>query len=191
MLFVNGASHQAAVGAHHKAAKLGIDRHIAHTVGGKHLIIHLMYTGADLQNIIRLLLRTVRNANAAGQIDKADFYAQLVLQLHCYIKQHLGQQRIILVGHRIGAQECVQTELLYALGLHDPEGLKQLFGGHTVLGVPRVVHNIIGDLKHTAGIVAAAHFAGQLAAGFFHGFNMGNVIQVDDTAQVVAVFELL
>ena len=74
MLFVNGAGHQAAVGAHHKAAKLGIDRHIAHTVGGKHLIIHLMYTGADLQNIIRLLLRTVRNANAAGQIDKADFY---------------------------------------------------------------------------------------------------------------------
>ena len=191
MFFMDCRGYQTAIRSHHKTSHLGINRHIAHTVGGKHLIIHLMYTGADLQNIIRLLLRTVGNANAAGQIDKADFYAQLVLQLHCYIKQHLGQQRIILVGHRIGAQECVQTELLYALGLHDPEGLKQLFGGHTVLGVPRVVHNIIGDLKHTAGIVAAAHFAGQLAAGFFHGFNMGNVIQVDDTAQVVAVFELL
>ena len=47
MLFMNGLCHQTAVGAHHKAAELRINRHVAHAGRHKHFFINLAHAFSD------------------------------------------------------------------------------------------------------------------------------------------------
>ncbi len=75
-LFVHGLGDEAAVGARHKAAKLGHQRDVAHAGGNEHLLIDLAHAFADFENIVGLLFREVGDADAAGEIDKADMHAQ-------------------------------------------------------------------------------------------------------------------
>ena len=82
LLFVDGLSDQAAVGTHHKAAHLGVDRHIAHAGGNQDLVVCRVHPLADGVNVVGLLLGQIGDADAAGQIDEGDVCAGLALQAH-------------------------------------------------------------------------------------------------------------
>ena len=53
------------------------------------------------------------------------------------------------------------------------------------LAVARVIHDVIANLKDSARIVAAAHLFRQLSNSFLHFFNVRDIIQVDDTVQMM------
>ena len=60
---------------------------------------------------------------------------------------------------------------------------------HAVFGVARVVHDVVADLKQSARVVAAADMVfGRYPTACFHFFNMCDVIQIDDGAQISAAF---
>ena len=56
LLLVDGLGDQAAVGAHHKATHLGVDRHIAHAGGDQNLVVGCVYALADGVDVVSLLL---------------------------------------------------------------------------------------------------------------------------------------
>ena len=65
-LFVDGLGDQASVGAHHKAAHLGADRHIAHAGGNQNLVVGCVYALADGVDVVSLLLGQIGDAHATG-----------------------------------------------------------------------------------------------------------------------------
>ena len=66
LLLVDGLGDQTAVGAHHKAAHLGADGHIAHTGGNQDFVVGRVHSLADGMDVVGLLLGQVGDANAAG-----------------------------------------------------------------------------------------------------------------------------
>ena len=56
LLLVDGLGDQAAVGAHHKAAHLGADGHIAHAGRNQDLVVCRIHSLADGVNVVGLLL---------------------------------------------------------------------------------------------------------------------------------------
>ena len=66
LLLVDGLGDQAAVGAHHKAAHLGADGHIAHAGGNQDLVVGRVHSLADGVNVVGLLLGQIGDADAAG-----------------------------------------------------------------------------------------------------------------------------
>ena len=77
--------------------------------------------------------------------------------------------------------------MLHAFFLHDLKSLRDLFFRHSILGVSGVVHNAVAHFKISARIVAAAHGLRQISDRFFHRFDMRDVIQIDDAAQLLTV----
>ena len=78
VLGVDGARDQAAIGAHHKAAHLSKDGYIVHARWNQDLLIgaaNALADGADC-----LLFGTIGDAHAAGEVDKANAAAGLLLQ---------------------------------------------------------------------------------------------------------------
>ena len=72
LLLVDGLGDQAAVGAHHKAAHLGADGHVAHAGGNQGDTSSYaagVYPLADGADVVGLLLGQVGDADAAGQVD--------------------------------------------------------------------------------------------------------------------------
>ena len=70
----------------------------------------------------------------------------------------------------------MDAEFFGALFLQDAESLKNLFCGHAIFGISRIIHDPVADLKNTAGIVTAADPFGNGADGVFQKLNVGNVI---------------
>ena len=66
LLLVDGLGDQAGVGAHHKAAHLGVDCHIAHACGDQDLVVCRVHSLADGVNVVGLLFGQVGDADAAG-----------------------------------------------------------------------------------------------------------------------------
>ena len=69
VLFVDDGGHQCTVGAGGKAAHLAEDGHIAHTGRHKDLLKLFAHALADGHDVVLGLLRAVRDADAAGQVD--------------------------------------------------------------------------------------------------------------------------
>ena len=139
---------------------------------------------------------SIGDADAAGEVDEGDVAAGLLLQLHSQLEENPGQGRVVLIGEGVGGQEGVEAELLDAQGLELPEGLKELLPGHAVLGVAGGVHDLealpgVPQSEHAAGIVAAAHLLRHPAQQAVHIFHMGDVIQIDDGAQLGGQGELI
>ena len=130
---MDGLGDQAAVGAHHKAAHLGADGHIAHAGGNQDLVVCRVYSLADGANVVGLLLGQVGDADAAGQIDEGDVCARLALQTHGKLKENARELGVVVVGDGVAGKEGVDAKILGALGLEHTEGLKELFSGHAVL----------------------------------------------------------
>ena len=144
---MDGLGNQASVGAHHKTAHFGADRHIAHTGGNQNLVVGCVYALANGVDVVRLLLGQVGDAHTAGQVDKGDMRARLALQTHGKLKEDARELGVVVVGDGVAGKEGMNAKILGAFGLEYAEGFKELLGGHAVLGIARVVHNAVGKLE--------------------------------------------
>ena len=84
----------------------------------------------------------------------------------------------------------MQTEALDPLRLQNAERLGNLRRRHAVLRVARVIHDAVREFEHAARIIAAAHGLRELSELFFHTRYVGNVVQVDDAAELRRECEL-
>ena len=184
LLFVDGLGDQAAVGAHHKAAHLGADGHIAHAGRNQNLVVGCVYALADGVDVVSLLLGQVGDTHTAGQIDKGDMCAGLALQAHGKFKEDACELGIVVVSDGVTGKEGMDAKILGALGLEHAESLKELLGGHAVLGVAGVIHDAVGELEQSARIKAAAYRLGDRARNALKELDMADVVKVDDGTQL-------
>ena len=122
----------------------------------EHLLINLAHTFADFENVVCLLFRQIGDANATGEIDKADMHAQLLMQLDRQLEELARQNGIVVVGNGIAGQKCMQAKMLDAKGAQAPEAIEKLLLGKSIFGVLGVVHNIVADGEIAARIKPAA-----------------------------------
>ena len=185
LLFVDGLGDQTSVGAHHKAAHLGADRHIAHTGGNQNLVVGCVHALANGVDVVSLLLGQVGDTHAAGQVDEGDMRARLALQTHGKLKEDARELGVVVVGDGVAGEEGVDAKILSALGLEHAEGLKELLGGHAVLGIAGVVHNTVRELEQTARVKTAADRLGDGACDALVELDVADVVEVDDGAQLI------
>ena len=117
MLLMHRLRYQRTVRSHHETSHLGINCDISHACRNQYLFVNLSDALADRQNIVRLLIGTIRNADTARQIDKRNIRSGFFFQLHSKLKQLLCQLWIIFVRHRVARQKCVNTKAFYSLAL--------------------------------------------------------------------------
>ena len=79
---------------------------------------------------------------AAGQVDKGNVAPCFLRQLHRSLKQNPGQSRVVVIGDGVGSQEGVQSKVPCPQFLEPPVGLGELWPGHAVFGVSRLVHHL-------------------------------------------------
>ena len=79
VLLMDRSCHESAVRSQHEAAKLCEDRHVAHSCRNKNFLVNLSYALTDNLDIIRLLIRSVRDTDSAGEVDELDISAGLLL----------------------------------------------------------------------------------------------------------------
>ena len=71
--------HESAVRSQHEAAKLCEDRHVTHSCRNKNFLVNLSYALTDDLDIIRLLIRSVRDTDSTGEVNELDISAGLLL----------------------------------------------------------------------------------------------------------------
>ena len=182
---MDGLGDQAAVGPHHKAAHLGANGHIAHAGRNQDLVVGRVHPLADGVDVVGLLLGQVGDADAAGQVDEGDMCAGLALQAHGKFKEDACELGIVVVSDGVTGKEGMDAKILGALGLEHAEGLKELLGGHAVLGVAGVIHDAVGELEQAAWIKAAADRFGDGPRNTLKELDVADVVKVDDGAQLV------
>ena len=183
MLFVDGRGHQHAAGAGHVSSQLGGDSYVAHAGGHEHLFVYALHLRADVVQIGLRLLGMVGNADAAGQVDHEAGHARLLLHLARQIEQQPGHDRVVIPVRGVGGQEGVQRKLLYAHVGELFHGLKDLFLGHAVFGIPGFAHHRVAQCEFSAGIEAQADLLRD-AAVRRQKVDVGDVVQVDDGPQL-------
>jgi len=190
MLFVNCFCHQTAVGSQHKPAHFGAKLDIRHTRRFQHLFVCLTYALADFSDVRFLLIRAIGNAHAAGKVDKGHRQTSVILNFHRQTEQLPRQRGVIVILCGVRGQKCVDSHFLGAPLLQNFRRLNNLRLGHAVFCLTRGIHNGIGNLKVSAGIVTAADFLGNIADGVQQTLNMGNIVQIDDGAQFFRQLEI-
>ena len=191
MLFMDCFCHKASIRSKHKTAKLCVNRHIAHSSRNKNLFVHFSYTFTDHLDIVRFLIRFVRDSHTTGKVDELDMYTGLFLKLNCYFKQSTCKCRIIFISYSITCKECMDTELFCAFGLQDLECLKNLFSCHTVFGISRIIHNAVGNFEKSTRIITAADRLRNLSDRLFQKINVCDIVQVDDRAELISKCKFL
>ena len=190
VLLMNCLSYQTAIRSHHKTAHLCVDRNISHSCRNKNFLINLTHTFSNLSDIIRSLVWSVSNSHTTGKIDKLHMSSCLFLKFHCQLKHLFRQHRIILICHSIACKECMDTEFLSTFLFQNPECIKNLLSSHTIFGISGIIHNIIADLKHSARIITAADYLRNISHSSFHTFNVCDIIQIYDSADLICIFKL-
>ena len=79
----------------------------------------------------------------------------------------------------------MDAKILGALGLEHAESLKELLGGHAVLGVAGVVHNAVRELEQAAWVKTAAYRLGDGARDALKELDGTDVVKVDDGTQFI------
>ena len=195
MLFVDDGGHQCAVGAGGKAAHLAEDGHIAHAGGHKDFLKLFAHTLANGHDVVLGLLRAVRDAHAAGQVDVADVRTGSLLHPDSQLEQDACQLRVVGVRDGVGGQESMDAELLCAL-LHQLfVAVDHLLLGHTVLGIAGLVHDLkaLFALAQTEGAarVIAAEDVLRHTGDTLQKFHHGGIVQIDIGTQLVGLLHIL
>ena len=140
MLLMDRLCHQMAIRRQHKPAGFGENADISHARRNQYFLIYLTDTFTDHLDIISLLIGLIRNPDPSGKIDKGKLHACLLFDLNHKAEQNPRQGRIVIIGHGIACQKCVNTEFLRSVRRQITVRLHQLILGHTVLGVSGIIH---------------------------------------------------
>jgi len=157
---------------------------------GEGSLIRLVYLIAYELDVGLRILRTVRDAHAAGKIDKADLDAQLVMQFLRGFKEELCKRRIIHVIRVIGRKERVQAKFRYAQLLEFLHALCELCAREAIFRIRRVAHDLRADLEFAARVKAAADSLRD-AAVLCKEVDMRNIVKVDDGVKPARIFKIL
>ena len=79
MLLMDRSCHESAVRSQHETSKLSEDRNIAHSCRNENFLVNFSYALTDNLDIVRLLVRSVRDSDSAGEVDELDVSASLFL----------------------------------------------------------------------------------------------------------------
>ena len=153
---MNRLCDQAAVRSQHVTAQLRKDCHIAHASGDQNLLISFAYPFPHCQNVHFLLIGTIRDTNAAGEIDEGDMRSGFLVQFHCKLKQNARQSWIILVRCGIAGEERMDSKVLCTQLLQFFIPLDHLLFRKSIFCIAGVVHNCIADCKRPTRIIPAA-----------------------------------
>ena len=189
MLDVQHLPDQQIVRARHKAAHFGIDGHVRHAGRSEDAVVDLLHLCTDDLDIVWRLIRSVRDAHAAGQVDERDIHPGLVPQFDRQFEQLACQRRVVIVRHRVAGQERVDAAVLHALFLQQPHPFEHLLRRKAVFRFARIVHDRRIDRKAPARIVPHAYGSGQFADGLFAVFDVGDIVEIDDGADLGGVLE--
>ena len=173
----------------HGTAAFHLDGYIGQTGRAQDFIVGLLDALAYSLQIHRLLLRAIRNAYAAAQINKFQLNPQLVLDFHSQIKHQLRRIDKALGAALIGNNHGMQAKTLYALCLCQLVGLKNLVISNTILCLSRLADNIVA-LNQIARIVAERHalwHTGMLV----QILDMRNIVKVYNSSQLNCLLELI
>ena len=81
----------------------------------------------------------------------------------------------------------MNSKFLSAFTLQDTESIKDLLSGHTVLGITRIIHNIIGNLKQSTRIVSTADNLRNMTKSLLQTVNMSNIIQINNGTKLIRI----
>ena len=84
----------------------------------------------------------------------------------------------------------MHSEFLCTMSSQITVGLHQLVLGHAVLGIPRIVHNGIGDLEEPTRIKPAGNALRNPAYLLQHG-NVCDIIQINGSSQLGSIGKFL
>ena len=157
VLFMDGLCHKLSVRSHHKTSHFSINRNISHSGRNQNLFINLAYALTDHVDVIRCLFRLVRDSNATGKVDKFNICSGLLFKTYCQFKQLTGKLRIIFIRHRIACKESMHTKIPHTLFFQDTVSFKHLLRSKSILGISRIIHDSVTQLKNSTGIEATAH----------------------------------
>ena len=76
MFLMDCFCHKAAVRSHHIASQLRVDCHIPHACRNKDFLIDFAHAFTDRADVVRLLIRSVRNADPSGKINELDMHSR-------------------------------------------------------------------------------------------------------------------
>ena len=183
MLLMDGLGDEGAEGRKHETAHLGEDGDVAHAGRHQDAVVGLMDALTDDGNVVAGLLGTIVHTHAARQVDVADVHLGSLRHAHRKLEELGGERRVIGVGHGVGGKERVNAEVLGTHGLQATEGLDHIGLAHAVLGVARVVHDVVAQLVDTAGVVAAEDGLGNLGH-LLEEVHHGDVVEVDEGAEL-------
>ena len=113
-----------------------------------------------------------------------------LLQLNSKLEENACQLRIIFVGYGVGRQEGMNAEMLNALCLENFISLNNLLVRHAVFCIAGVIHDVVGDCKMSARIIAAADGFRNIG-NLFEEVDMGEIIKVDGYVQLACQLEVL
>ena len=171
------------------ARALRTDADVAEPGGAHDLIVELFDARADGVVVDAVLLGTVRNAEAAAEVDEFDVDAEFFLQL-CRQLEHEARRE----------EECLRTQLgrdhhrVHAEPLHahlkgTAITLEHLLTREPVLRLDGLADDVVA-LDEVAGVVAEAEEVRQTGV-LRHVVKVTEVVEIDDGTELDRLLELL
>ena len=191
VLLPNCPRDQATIRPRHKTAEFREEGDVAHACRHQDIFEFPTHSLADRLDIVRLLVRGIWNADAAGEVDEADMHAGRARDTHGDVEQNARQLRIVLVRDGIARKEGMDAELLGPLRLQYTESLYELVIRHAVFRIARIVHDAVRNFERAAGIVSARNGLRDAADNAFEHVDMRDVVQIDRRAELRCQFEIL
>ena len=130
---MNHLSNQLAIRRKHESSKFRKDSSFAKPCRYHDFFKCLSDTLADYLDIIRRLLRTIRNTHTTGQVNKCHLDTGLFLYLNRQLEQSSRKHRIIVIRYRITNKERMNTDTLCTKLRQTHHRLHELRLRHAVL----------------------------------------------------------
>ena len=186
VLVVQGFGHQEAEGAGHHAAAFEGNTGM---VEACHLFFEKnLRTFAEAFQIHRILLRTVRNADAAAEVDEGDGDTLFSLDFIGQVKHHADGAQESRELQFSGNDHGVDTDVGNPFFFRPVHAGHELVLHHAVLGFFRCADNGIAASQVRARVVAEADFLRDDTQSF-QVCQVGHIIEIDDGAQFIGFQE--
>ena len=161
----------------HGTPALRADADISEPRRAHDLMIEALDTCADRGVVHRTFLRTVRDAEAAAEVDELDVDAEPLLQLSREFKHDAGSEKERLRAPLGGNDHCMQAEALHAHLTRAAIRLEHLRAREAVFRLHRLADDIVA-LDEIAGIVAKRQHLGQPRI-LCHVIEMAEIVEID------------
>ncbi len=99
------------VRSHHKTSHFGINRNVSHSGRNQNFFINLTHPLTDHADVIRCLIRLVRDSDTTGKVDEFNICSGLLFEAYGQLKQLTRKLRIVFIRYRIACQKSMHTEI--------------------------------------------------------------------------------